>query len=334
VVNEEHAAPRAAFVTGGSGFIGGHLIRRLAADGARVRALARSDAAAAKVRDAGAEPAPGDLDDVAALRAGAAGCEVAFHCAATVKEWGPREEFMRGTVEGTRHALEGCRDAGVGRFLHVGTEAALLDGRPLRNVDEQAPLRPDSKGLYGASKARAEQLVRSANGDGLETVVVRPRLVWGRGDGTILPGLVQAVQAGRFSWVNGGRHLTSTTHVDNVVEGLMLAAVRGRAGGVYFVTDGEPVVFRDFVTELLGTQGVEVPDRSIPMPLARAAAIASEAIWRTLRLSGTPPVTRTAFWLSALETTIDISRARQELGYRPVKTIAEGMAELASDSGP
>ena len=317
-----------AFVTGGSGFVGGHLIRRLVADGARVRAIARSDRAAAKVQEAGAEPAPGDLTDTARLRAAAEGCEVAFHCAATVSDWGRRDDFMRGTVQGTANALDACRDAGVARFVHVGTEAALMNGRPLVRVDEEAPLRPDSKGLYSASKAQAEQLVRDANKDGLETVVLRPRLVWGAGDGTILPGLLEAVDKGRFRWVDGGRHLTSTTHVENAVEGLVLAAERGRPGGVYFVSDGEPVVFRDFVTELLATQGVTVPDRSLPLPVARAAAAGLEGVWRTLSLPGAPPVTRMAFWVSGLETTVNIDRAREELGYRPVKTIAQGMAEL------
>jgi nucleoside-diphosphate-sugar epimerase len=322
------ADPRTAFVTGGSGFIGGHLIRRLIADGARVRAIARSERAAAKVKDAGAEAMPGGLGDQAELRAAAEGCDVAFHCAATVSDWGRPEEFSRGTVDGTRNALAACRAAGVGRFVHVGTEAALLAGEPLRNVDEGAPLRPDSKAPYSASKAQAEQLVRDANDDGLTTVVVRPRLVWGPGDGTILPGLVEAVRSGRFRWVDGGRHLTSTTHVENAVEGLVLAGERGRPGGVYFVSDGEPIVFRDFVTELLATQGVAVPDRSIPLPIARAAATVLEAIWRTLRLSSPPPITRMAFWLSGLETTVNIGRAREELGYRPIKTIDEGMAEL------
>jgi nucleoside-diphosphate-sugar epimerase len=322
------AAVRSAFVTGGSGFIGGHLIERLVADGVRVRAIARSERAAAKVRDAGAEPVPGDLGDQADLRAGAEGCQVAFHCAATVSDWGRRADFIRGTVEGTSNALAACRAAGVGRFVHVGTEAALLAGQSLRNVDEEAPLRPDSKALYSASKAQAEQLVRAADGDGLQTVVVRPRLVWGPGDGTILPGLVEAVRSGRFRWVAGGRHLTSTTHVANAVDGLVLAAERGRPGGVYFVSDGEPVVFRDFVTELLATQGVTAPDKSIPLPVARAAATGLEAVWRTLRLSRPPPITRMAFWLSGLETTVNIERAREELAYRPVKTIEEGMAEL------
>ena len=319
---------RTAFVTGGSGFIGGRLIERLRRDGWSVRALARSPESAAKVRSLGAEPVEGDLDRPDAISAGARGCSLAFHAAAQLGEWGRREDFLRVNVEGTRNALRACRDAAVRRFVHVGTEAGLIAGQPLVRVDETAPLRPDSKALYCQTKAMAEQVVRDANGDGLETVVVRPRLVWGQGDTTILPSLVQAVEAGRFAWIGSGRHLTSTTHVDNTVEGLALGAERGAPGGVYFVTDGEPVVFREFITELLETQGVTVPDRNMPAPLARAAAVCAEAVWRTLRLRGSPPVTRLTAWLSSLETTIDISRATEELGYRPLKTIPEGMAEL------
>jgi nucleoside-diphosphate-sugar epimerase len=319
-----------AFVTGGSGFIGGRLIRRLVGDGWRVRALARSEASAAKVSDAGAEPARGDLDDAESIRAGAEGADVTFHAAAHLGEWGTREEFERANVQGTRNALDASRTAGVRRFVHVGTEAGLMAGDPLVNVDEDAPLRPDSKALYSATKAQAEQVVRDANGDGLETVVVRPRLVWGEGDTTILPGLVQAVKKGRFAWIGGGRHRTSTTHVDNVIHGLLLGAERGHPGGVYFVTDGEPVVFRDFVTELLGTQGVKPGDRNMPAPLAHAVASAGEGLWRTLRLGGQPPVTRLAYWLSAQECTIDTSHARNELGYQPVRSIPEGMQELRS----
>ena len=161
-----------------------------------------------------------------------------------------------------------------------GAEAALLAGEPLVEVDERAPLRFDSPALYASTKARAEAAVIEANRDGLETVVVRPRFVWGRGDTTLLPAMADMVRPGRFAWVGGGRQRTSTTHVDNAVEGLVLAAQRGTPGGVYFVTDGRP------------------------------------------------PLTRLAVWLSALETTIDITRARTELGYAPVRTIDEGLEEL------
>jgi nucleoside-diphosphate-sugar epimerase len=317
-----------AFVTGGSGFIGRRLIRALISKGWKVRALARSRASAEAVSAAGAEPVEGDLSDLDAMRSGADDCTFAFHAAAHLGEWGPRSEFERVNVGGTRNVLRACREAGVRRFVHVGTEAALLAGQPLVRIDETAPLRPDSKAAYSATKAMAEQAVREANGDGLETVVVRPRLVWGVGDTTILPSLVKAIESGRFAWIGGGRHLTSTTHVDNVIHGLVLGAEKGKPGSVYFVTDGEPVVFREFIAELVGTQGVKVPDRNIPAPLARLVAGASERVWGTFHLKGTPPVTRLAYWLSALETTIDISRARSELGYEPVRSIEDGMVEL------
>ena len=105
-----------------------------------------------------------------------------------------------------------------------------MAGRPLVQVDESAPLRPDSPVLYCSTKARAEQAVLAASGEGMETVVVRPRFVWGRGDTTLLPEMVDMVRAGRFAWIGGGRHLTSITHVENVVEGLILGAARGRPG--------------------------------------------------------------------------------------------------------
>src|SRR5215217_273131 len=319
-----------AFVTGGSGFIGGALIERLRAEGWEVRALARSQAAEQKVRERGAVPVPGDLESEAMIREGATGAEVAFHAAAKVEDWGDPEEFERLNVRGTENVIAACREAGVRRLVHVGTEAALMAGTPLVNVDEEAPLRPDSPSLYPSSKAKAEQRVRAANGDGLETVVIRPRFVWGRGDTTLLPALVELARSGRFRWVGGGGHLTATTHVDNTVEGLWLGATKAPAGGVYFVTDGEPVVFREFLSRLFETQGVTPPTGSVPAGVARVAAGASERIWRVLRRPGNPPLTRFSVWVSSQECTIDIGRAERELGYRPVKSRDQGLAELSA----
>ena len=317
-----------AFVTGGSGFIGGALVRRLVAAGTPVRALARSARSADAVAGLGAEPVRGDLGDPASLAAGAEGCEVAYHLAAHLGQWGTREEFVRGNVTGTENALEASRRAGVRRFVHCGTEAGVLVGEALVDADETLPLRPDSRVLYSATKAMAEQAVRTANRDGLETVVLRPRLVWGEGDTTLLPEFVAAAESGKLVWIAGGRHLTATTHVENVVEGLLLAAEKGLPGEAYFVTDGEPIEFRAFVTELLATQGTEAPTRSVPAWAGAGLAAAGEAAWRLLPLRGEPPLTRLAFWLWAKECTIDISKARAELGYEPVIDRERGMAEL------
>jgi nucleoside-diphosphate-sugar epimerase len=293
-----------------------------------VRALARSDAAARRVAELGAEPVRGDLDDREAMSSGAEGGERAFHLAAQLGDWGPWADFERGNVDGTRNALAACAEAGVRRFVHCGTEAALMAGEPLVQVDESAPLRPDSRAPYPATKARAEQAVRDANREGFETVVVRPRFVWGAGDTTLLPEMVDTVRKGRFAWVGGGRNITDTTHVDNAVEGLMLAAERGRPGEAYFVTDGEPVVFREFVTAMLETQGVEPPDRSLPAWTAGPMARFAEAAWKALPLRGAPPMTTFRAWILTQECTIDISKARDELGYAPLVSHEQGLAEM------
>jgi nucleoside-diphosphate-sugar epimerase len=314
------------FVTGGSGFVGGRLIERLVAEGETVRALARSESSAAKVSALGAEPVRGEIGDRAALQNAAAGCELVYHSAAKLGDYGRWEEFERDNVEGTRNVLETAAAAGARRFVHVSTEAVLIAGDPLVNVDETAPLRTDSKAFYSRSKAMAEQVVNAASG--IERVIVRPRFIWGRGDTTLLPNITAMIDAGRFAWIDGGRNKTDITHVDNVVEGLVLGASKGRDGETYFVTDGEPVVFREFLGELLATQGVEAPTRSIPAPVAGAVAAIGETAWRALPLPGSPPLTRFAYWVSSQECTIDITKARSELGYKPIRTREEGLAEL------
>ena len=146
--------------------------------------------------------------------------------------------------------------------------------------------------------------------------------------------LVEGTRSGRFRWVGGGRHLTSTTHVENTVEGLLCAAEHGRGGRSYFITDGEPVVFRDFVGELIATQGVTPPEGSVPTGVARTLAAAGETAWKLLPLHGTPPLTRFASWVASRECTLDDTRARAELGYAPVVTREQGMRELRDAINP
>ncbi len=294
-----------------------------------VRALARTDGSAATVEQAGAQAVRGDLSDVGAMTEGATGCGVAFHLAAKVGDSGRWDEFQRATVQGTANALAACRAAGVRRFVHAGSEAALMEGQPLVDADETWPLKPDSPAFYPRSKARAEHAVRAANGGTFETVAVRPRFVWGPEDATLLPAIVDMVRRGRFAWIGGGHHRTSVTHVDNVVEGLLRGAERGVPGEAYFVTDGASVEFRDFVSRLLATQGVGAPEREMPARLARPLGAVAESAWRTLRLPGNPPLTRFAVWNATLDVTVDDSKARRELGYKPVITTEEGLAGLS-----
>lgn len=310
-----------AFVTGGSGFVGSRLIPALRARGLEVAALARSDGSAKKVEALGATAVRGDLDDRDALERGMAGCEYVFHAAAHTDQFDPVEVHMRITTKGTENVIAAARAAGVKRLIHVGTEAVLADGKPIVRADETRPLPARAMGAYPLTKGLAEKAVIDANGGGLETVVVRPRFIWGKGDTNLLPEFLEAVKGGKFGWIGGGHYLTSTAHVDNVVEGMLLAAEKGTPGQIYFVTDGEPVEFRDFITKMLATQNVDAGSRNVPRWLARVVVGMTSWMKR-------PPLTRTAFALMAHEVTVDDTKARRELGYTGKKTIAEGLAEM------
>ena len=235
-----------------------------------MRALARSERAAAAVRELGAEPAPGDLTDANAMAAGADGAAVAFHLAAHLGQWGAAHGVR--ARERHRHGERArCMCPGGRRALRALRHGGRADGR--RAARERGRERATPAGLealYSATKAQAEEAVLARGPGGLRNRVraSAPR-VGGAGDTTLLPGILAAVESGRFAWIGGGGHRTSTTHVDNAVEGLLLAAERGRHGEAYFVTDGEPVVFRAFVSELISTQGLQPPGRSLPDWAAR-----------------------------------------------------------------
>lgn len=317
------------FVTGGSGFVGGRLIAALKARGDEVRALARSDKAAETVRALGAEPVRGDLDAAEALRRGMEGCDAVVHSAAHVKTWGPEEEFFRINVEGTQRVIDAARAAKVKVLVHVGTEAMFVGGRPIVQADETWKRPEKPLGLYPLTKGLAEERMLAANGqDGLRTVVVRPRLIWGKGDLAVLPEIIEKVRGGQFRWIGGGRYLTSTCHVANVVEGILLAIDKGQGGQAYFLTDGAPVEFRSFITQLLDTAGVKAPEGELPRGVANVVAAVAETVWRVLPLKGEPPIHRSTLRLIGEEVTVNDAKARAELGYVGHMTREAGLAEM------
>ncbi|WP_435126313.1 NAD-dependent epimerase/dehydratase family protein [Actinacidiphila sp. bgisy144] len=297
------------FVTGGSGFIGQVLVRRLLGAGHAVRVLVRSEASAAKVSALGAEPVRGELTEPLTWREDVAGSDVVFHLAAETDVTADRDRHELVTVRGTRAAVDAARHAGVPRFVHCGSEAALLAGDPLVDVDETAPLRPDSAAAYSATKAVAERIVLDANAPGLATVSIRPRFVWGPGS-FLVEGLAAAAKAGRFAWIDGGRHTTDVTYVDNAVEGLVLGWQRGRPGQAYFVTDRHRVTLRAFLEAQFAILGVDV---AVPDLDAETAA-------------GQVPVP--ARWFLGQQCTLRTDRAVADLGYEPIVQHAAGLDAL------
>ena len=316
------------FVTGGSGFIGRALVTKLAADH-HVSALARSREAAEIVRARGATPVDADLESIRPHHL--AGVDVVLHCAALVSDWAPPGEFDRVNVEGTRVMLSVAREAGVRRFVHMSSDSVLFAGSDVVDVDEDTPY-PDSADYpYAASKRRSEQIVRAANASNFETVCIRPVLVWGPDDTSILPALVEMVDTGAFLWVDRGTKRVSTTHVDNVVQGTVRAIEHGRPGAVYFLTDGPPTTHREFFTQYLATVGRTVGGRSLPAGAVRSIGSALDRVWRLLRPGSPPPLSREAAATLAATITVSSTRALEDLGYAPLSR-ETAMAALAREA--
>jgi hypothetical protein len=319
------------FLTGGSGFVGGAVLRQLGEKHA-IRALSRSHASDEKIARYGAAVVRGDLQTVDAVML--AGAEAVIHCAAYVEEWGELKTYRAINVEGTRRLLDAARRAGARRFIHISTEAALFHGQHMRDVDETAPLALNSPFPYSRTKAEAEVAVVAANDPvhGFETVILRPRLIWGEGDETVLPVVADMIAKKRFLWIDGGRAKTSTTHIDNLIRAIDLALTKGE--GAYFVVDGAPTTFKDFLTRYLATAGVTPPNASMPGLAARTLADLIEPLFRLAGARSAPPVTRFAAHIMSRDCTINDAKARAALGYAPVVTLEAGFARLSKSRSP
>ena len=318
------------FITGASGFVGGAATRRLIAEGCEVLAMSRSEDSDRKIRDLGATPSRCDLDSITA--ANVEGCEVVIHAAAHVDAWGDVDAWDKANVQGTKNVLAAARGAGVRRFIHIGTEAALVFGQDLINADETSPLASDSPYPYCRTKALAEQAVLAANDpdENFSTIVLRPRFIWGPGDTTILPSVLGMAAAGKWTWIDHGAAMTSTTYIDNLVEAILLAREGGKPGEPYFILDDGTRSMREVLTAMAATVNVSLADRSMPGWLARRLGSVLEGIWRTLGLKNKPPLTAHEAMVMSRHCTLNGAKAERELGYRPRFTIAQGLDAMKS----
>ena len=319
---------KTAFVTGATGLLGHHLVQQLVDCGWTVRALHRSPRDAPALRKIGAQPVPGDLSDLASLRQGMEGADAVFHAAALFTMWASPADFERVNVGGTANMLAAAQAECVKSFVYISAAGVVMGkGKPMRDVTEDAPLAYPSWAPYLSTKARAQELVLKANGDGFRTAVIMPPMIWGRGM-HMLDNIVKNVAEGRFRWPAGGEQMMSTAHVDNVCACAILAAEKSAGGRAYFVSDGTDQSMRSVLTDLLATRGVAVKAASAPLGVAWRMATVMELLWRTFRLAGEPPLTRQMLRLVGHDFTISHQRASDELGYRPVTNWTEGLAGM------
>jgi nucleoside-diphosphate-sugar epimerase len=327
-------------VTGGTGFLGRHIVERLLAEGRRVTVLARNPFPDLEKR--GVRFIRASLDDVPAVHAACAGIETVFHTAARVGVWGRYDDFFRTNVLGTRALLDGCRAHGVPRFVYTSTPSVVYNGRDLAGADESLPLTTDCPSPYPLTKAIAEREVLGANSPALRTVALRPHLIWGPGDPHLVPRVLARARAGRLRIVGSGQNRVDMVHIANATDAHLLAEralavsqlstlnsqLPAASGRPYFITNGEPVVLWDWINDLLRALGEPPVTKKISLHAATIIGAICESLWRVLPVATEPPMTRFIAAELAKDHWFDLTAARRDLGYTPRVTMAAGTAEL------
>ena len=318
-------------VTGGSGFLGGAIARRLVATGEAVRALQRHDSPA--LQELGVEVILADLADREAVAAAARGCDAIMHVAAKTGVWGRFEDYHRTNVLGTRNVLDACLAHNIRRLVYTSTPSVIHAGGDVEGVDESAPLATHFETAYPATKAEAERLVLAANGPTLGTVALRPHLIWGPDDPQLTARVLARAKAGKLRLVGKGLKRIDSVYIDNAVDAHLLALQRVMPGAIcggkaYFITQGEPMPQRELINGILKAGGLPPCEKSISPRAAYLVGAALEIIWRVLGREDEPMMTR--FLANQLATAhwYDISAAKRDLGYEPKVTVAQGLSLL------
>lgn len=319
-------------MTGGGGFLGSALARKLRERGDDVSVFGRGSYPDLEAVGIGAFR--GDIVDAQAVKEAVEGMDVVFHVAAKVGLWGDPREYELVNIEGTKNVIAACMAHGVDKLVFTSSPSVVFHGGDVEGVDESAPYPAAFDSDYSRTKAKAEEIVLAANHDRLATVALRPHLVWGPGDRHLLPRIVGRAKAGRLFRIGEDDKLIDTVFIDDAVEAHVLAAVQlsplsDIAGKAYFLSAGDPRPVWEIVGRLLAAAGQGPVKRSVPTSVAFAAANACEKLWRLLGRRSEPPLTR--FLVSQLTTAhwFDISAARRDLGWKPRVRIEDGMDRLA-----
>ena len=321
---------RKILVTGGGGFLGGAIVRRLLSQGEKVRSFSRRRYP--ELDDLGVEQYQGQLSDRQDVLNACKDVEAVFHVAAKAGVWGPYHAYYQTNVVGTRNILQACRQCGVARLIHTSSPSVVYDGADMEGADESVPYPDTFHAAYPHTKALAEQAVLQASHDGLAAIVLRPHLIWGPGDNHLVPRILQ--RAARLRQVGSGAQRVDTIYIDNAAHAHLLAETALKAnpalsGRVYFISQDDPIPLWEMINRILAAGGRPPVQKRISPAVARVVGILCEVVYKSLRLKIEPPMTR--FVANELATShwFNIQAAKTDLGYRPLVSMEEGLERLA-----
>lgn len=312
-------------ITGATGFVGHAVMQRLLDDGLGVHALLRSDRERAHVESVGAKVFAGDIGDPNKVAVAARGCSVVVHAAAVTHPRAAKRAHDWTNVAGTENVLNAARHVGAKRFIHISCADVTLSNENRVHWNEERTSAQPLLDSHATSKRLAEELVLPANDGSIETIALRPALIWGPGDHSTLPSLCrEALSNGGLPLFGDGGNLLSSTYIDNFVDAVVLSLTAiGAEGRAYYIADEEFLEAREFFQRLSTAAQLPRPRAGLGFEISYALATFRE--WRNAAGAHRADVVR-----RARGTHFDTQHARTKLGWEPKVGIEDGMAALAA----
>lgn len=314
-------------VTGGTGFTGKALVRRLIEMGHQVVALDYKEGLKTQeIREWGAEVILGSVTDMEIVRRAVQGAEVVHHVAAAFREMDvPERHYYEVNVEGTRNVLQAALDAGVRKVIYCSTCGVHgnVDHPP---AGEDAPIRPAD--YYQRTKWEAEPLAREFFGRGLRTTILRPAAIYGPGDPERFYLIFKRVAGGTFPMFGNGRTLYHPLYIDNLIDAFILAMADGKGDGeAYLIADEQYIEIEDLVRRVGKALGVDV---KIPHYPVWPVVVVGHIVEKACKPFGiNPPIfPRRVDWYRQ-NRAFRIDKAKRDLGYQPRVGIDEGLRSTA-----
>lgn len=317
-----------ALVTGGGGFVGKAVVKRLLELGVETTVLGRHRYP--EIESLGGECIVGNVCDRAIMDRATEGVDVVFHIAALAGIWGSWRDFYTTNVLGTKIVVDSCRNNTVPMLVYTSTPSVVFNQADIKGGDESLAYASDYLCHYARSKVIAEQTVLAANCTTLLTCAIRPHLIWGPGDPHLLPRLLASGRKRILKRVGDGSNLVDISYIDNVAHAHILAAKNlseegTAAGKPYFISQNEPVNLWDWINELFIAMDIEKVQASISFPVAYRLGGILEAIYKIFRLKKEPKMTRFLAEQLAKSHYFSIENARNDLGYEAVISTKEGL---------
>jgi dihydroflavonol-4-reductase len=309
-------------VTGGTGFTGSHLVKKLLKEGSEVKVLARPASDTAFLKELGAEVVPGDITDRDSVDRAVNGTNKVFNIAAAYREAKlPEASYWTVNLEGTRNIISACIKHSVSRLVHCSTIGVVSSvDKPPSN--ESAPYSPDD--VYQRSKCAAEkEVLKSVRDEGLPASVIRPCAIYGPGDLRLLK-MFRMIAKNRFYILGSGKALYHMVYIDDLVSGFILASEKDNSTGEVFIIGGAKYTTINELSRIIADEfGVKPPGLHLPFKPIEILSALMEYAYKPLKKE--PPLYRRRIAFFKKDRAFDISKAKNMLGYEPAFSLKEGV---------